>query len=87
MNDQLIRSHQVIINATPLGMFPNVGSFPVIPYNALSHDHLLYDLVYNPSMTIFLRKGAAMGASIKNGIEMFYLQAELSWSIWNDPEL
>lgn len=79
----VIKEHTVIINTTPLGMYPNESSCPGIPYKFISKDHLLYDLVYNPVKTLFLAKGEERGASIKNGEEMLSLQAEESWRIWN----
>jgi shikimate dehydrogenase len=81
-----IKSHTLIINTTPLGTAPNVDEFPPIPYEAINDDHLLYDLVYNPPETMFLRKGAERGATPKNGYEMLVLQAEKSWEIWNAKE-
>lgn len=79
---ELIADHHIIINTTPLGMFPNVGDAPPIPYDALTGEHLLFDLIYNPSKTLFLQKGEAKGATIKNGYEMLVMQAEESWKIW-----
>ncbi|HPG11222.1 MAG TPA: shikimate dehydrogenase [Chitinophagaceae bacterium] len=83
LNEAIIRSHHVIINTTPLGMYPNVGSFPGIPYEFITKDHLLYDLVYNPAKTEFLKKGEVRGAAIYNGEQMLVLQAEESWRIWS----
>ncbi|MBW6459021.1 MAG: shikimate dehydrogenase [Bacteroidales bacterium] len=83
LNYEVIQSHPVIINATPVGMFPDTARFPEIPYDAITGDHLLYDLVYNPQETIFLRKGATRGAMVKNGLEMLNRQAEMGWEIWN----
>jgi shikimate dehydrogenase len=80
---ELIAKYTVIINTTPLGMYPNVGVCPPIPYEALGSRHLLYDLIYNPPITKFLAMGMAQGAQIKNGQEMLELQAEASWEIWN----
>jgi len=79
----IIQSHPLIINTTPLGMYPNEEHCPDIPYDSIDERHLLYDLVYNPAQSLFLRKGAAQGAAIKNGEEMLLLQAEESWKIWN----
>lgn len=76
-------SHTLIINTTPLGMYPNVEAAPAIPYDQLTESHLLYDLIYNPAVTTFLQQGADRGATIKNGHEMLILQAEASWEIWN----
>lgn len=73
----------IIINTTPLGMYPNVQSCPPIRYDLLGPGHVLYDAVYNPEKTLFLQKGEAQGATIKNGLEMLHLQAEASWKIWN----
>lgn len=83
LDQATMEAHTVIVNTTPLGMYPKVDTFPEIPYQYLSSRHLLYDLVYNPAETAFLQKGAAQGASIKNGHEMLILQAEASWEIWN----
>ena len=77
-----IRENLLIINSTPLGMYPNVNEYPRIPYEAITKDHLLYDLIYNPEKTIFLQKGEQQGAAIKNGYEMLLLQAEKSYEIW-----
>ena len=73
----------LFINTTPVGMFPDVESSPDIPYARLSSTDFLFDLVYNPEETVFLRKGREKGANTKNGLEMLYLQAEKSWEIWN----
>jgi shikimate dehydrogenase len=81
-----IKSHKLIINTTPLGMVPNIHEFPPIPYDAITDEHLLYDLIYNPPETEFLKKGAERGATPKNGYEMLVLQAEKSWEIWNSKE-
>jgi shikimate dehydrogenase len=83
VNQQLLEDHKLLINTTPLGMLPNLDSFPVIPYQFLTPQHLAYDLVYNPLETAFLAKAKAQGAVVKNGLEMLYLQAERSWEIWN----
>lgn len=84
LHKELIRDHQIIINTSPVGMFPDIETYPEIPYQFLTNNHLLYDLVYNPEVTVFLKKGLAVGAEIKNGLEMLHLQAELSWKIWNE---
>lgn len=83
LNKAIIEKSTVIVNTTPLGMYPKVESCPDIPYEFLTDQHLLYDLVYNPAETLFLQKGKQNGASIKNGEEMLVLQAEESWTIWN----
>jgi shikimate dehydrogenase len=82
-----IKQHKLIINTTPIGMSPNVDECPPIPYEAITNDHLLYDLIYNPEQTLFLKKGEEHGATIKNGYEMLVLQAERSWEIWNSREI
>jgi shikimate dehydrogenase len=76
LNDEIIRSSTLIINTTPLGMYPNLDSYPDIPYSAITPQHILYDLVYNPAKTLFLQKGEGQGAVIKNGYEMLVIQAE-----------
>lgn len=83
LTEDLLQKHQVIINTTPLGTFPNVEAAPAIPYQWLTDQHLAYDLVYNPEETEFLKRAKAKGAAIKNGFEMLQLQAERSWFIWN----
>ncbi|MEI2757581.1 MAG: hypothetical protein V9F46_14145 [Chitinophagaceae bacterium] len=79
----MLKKYTIIINTTPLGMHPHVNTCPELPYNAITENHLLYDLVYNPVQTLFLSKGAEKGAMIKNGEKMLMLQAEESWNIWN----
>ena len=81
-----IAQHKLIINTTPLGTSPKVHECPPIPYEAITDEHILYDLVYNPEKTLFLQKGEEKGAKIKNGYEMLILQAEKSWEIWNSKE-
>lgn len=83
INDELIREHMIIINTTPLGMYPDTESCPPIPYESITPAHLLYDLIYNPSPTLFLEKGAHQGATIINGKQMLEIQAEENWKIWN----
>jgi shikimate dehydrogenase len=83
INKHLLDEYLLIINASPVGMYPYVENTPEIPYEHLSARHLLYDLVYNPEMSLFLKKGMAHGANIKNGKEMLLLQAKASWNIWN----
>ena len=80
----VIENHQIIINSTPIGTSPKIEESPNIPYQFLTKNHLLYDLIYNPEVTMFLSKGLEKGAVIKNGFEMLQLQAEESWRIWND---
>jgi shikimate dehydrogenase len=78
----IMNSHHLIINTTPLGMVPDTNMAPDIPYDLAGKDHLFYDLVYNPEMTLFLSRAEAMGARIKNGYEMLIIQAEENWKIW-----
>lgn len=79
----VLQEYTLLINTTPLGMLPNIDSFPPIPYQHLTDQHLAYDLVYNPEETQFLTKAKEQGAAIKSGLEMLHLQAERSWEIWN----
>ncbi len=83
LTQEIINSHQLIINCTPLGTHPNINDCPSIPYQYLANNHLLYDLIYNPSETAFLKKGKEKGAIVKNGLEMLEQQAEKAWEIWN----
>jgi shikimate dehydrogenase len=83
LNQEIISEHLLIINTTPLGMFPNESDCAPIPYPFISPAHFLFDLVYNPAETLFLKNGKAQGASVKNGYEMLVLQAEENWRIWN----
>ena len=83
INSKIIGYYDIIINTTPLGTYPNTTEFPQIPYNYLNKKHLLFDLIYNPKETEFLRFGKAKNCSIKNGLEMLEIQAESSWNIWN----
>ena len=80
----LIRSHKVIVNCTPLGMYPHVDSCPPLPYEAMDSHTLLYDLLYNPDETLFMQKGREQGAITKNGLEMLLLQAFASWEMWQE---
>lgn len=77
-----MRERTVIVNTTPLGMFPNINSCPNIPYDCLTSGHLLYDLLYNPDETLFMKRGKEYGAATKNGLEMLLLQAFAAWEIW-----
>ena len=83
LTPHLVAAHPLIINATPLGTFPHVEECPRLPYEALTGHHYLYDLVYNPTETLFMAKGKEAGAQVKNGFEMLCLQAEAAWEIWN----
>lgn len=84
VTEEIITEHTLIINTTPLGMFPHINTYPDIPYQFINGQHLLFDLVYNPAKTLFLQKGAEHGATIKNGMEMLEIQAEENWRIWNE---
>ena len=83
LTPQVVAAHTLIINATPVGTFPNIDEYPRLPYHALTAEHYLYDLVYNPTETQFMVKGKEAGAHVKNGFEMLCLQAEAAWDIWN----
>lgn len=80
---ELLSKHTLIINTTPMGMYPNVDEAPDLPYESLTPEHYLYDLVYNPDKTLFLQKGEEQGAAIQNGADMLVIQADASWDIWN----
>ena len=80
---KIFSNYKLIINTTPLGMYPKINLLPNIPYRLITKNYYLYDLVYNPETTRFLEKGKRKGAKIKNGLEMLHLQAELSWNYWN----
>jgi shikimate dehydrogenase len=82
-NPEILSEYELIINTTPLGTYPDVYQKPDLPYEKLTHQHYLYDLVYNPDLTAFLSMGNLVGAKIKNGSDMLILQAEKSWEIWN----
>ena len=81
---ETLQQYTVIVNCTPVGMFPKVDAAPAIPYELLTPRHLLFDCVYNPEDTLFMQKGRAQGATVKNGLEMLHLQAEASWKFWNE---
>lgn len=83
LNDNAVNFSRLIINCTPLGTFPNVDDFPDIPYGGISDQHLLVDLIYNPTETQFMAKGKAQGATVLNGYDMLVHQAEKAWEIWN----
>lgn len=82
LDEAIIKAHRLIINTSPLGTYPDVLQLPPIPYDAISSEHILYDLVYNPPETAFLARGKACGAQVKNGQEMLELQAEENWRLW-----
>ncbi|MCB9361577.1 MAG: shikimate dehydrogenase [Flavobacteriales bacterium] len=83
INEYVIKHHQIIVNTTPIGTFPNIDERPNLDYNLITPSHLLYDLVYNPSETVFLKEGKEHGAITLNGYQMLQLQAEKAWEIWN----
>ncbi len=83
LTPQVMEEYTLIVNTTPLGTYPNVTEAPQIPYEALTSNHYLFDMVYNPEKTLFLRKGEESGAVIKNGYDMLEIQADESWKIWN----
>lgn len=83
LTPEIMAEHTLIINTTPLGMYPDVDVAPAIPYDSLGEDHYLYDLVYNPAKTLFLKRGEEKGAVTENGADMLVIQAEASWDIWN----
>lgn len=81
---ETLQEYTVIVNCSPVGMFPKVDAAPAIPYELLSPQHLLFDCVYNPEETLFMKKGRKQGATVKNGLEMLHLQAVASWKFWNE---
>ncbi|MDN3665499.1 shikimate dehydrogenase family protein [Algibacter miyuki] len=83
LSEAIISEHQVIVNCTPLGTFPDVDQCADIPYNGITNEHILFDLIYNPDQTKFLKHGKDRGATTINGLNMLKLQAEKSWSIWD----
>ncbi|MEA3318227.1 MAG: shikimate dehydrogenase [Bacteroidota bacterium] len=83
LNEKIIKSHNLIINTTPVGMYPNINDCPDIPYQFIRSEHIVYDLVYNPKETLFLKNAKEKNASIINGLQMLHFQAEDSWKIWN----
>ena len=83
LNDVIINRFKMIINCSPVGTFPNINKCPNIPYKHLTKEHILYDLVYNPIESLFLRRGRELGCKTKNGLEMLEIQANESWRIWN----
>jgi len=80
----ILKESHLVINTTPLGMYPQTDAVPPISFECLTKDHFVYDLIYNPARTLFLQKAEMRGATIKNGLEMLHVQAEKSWQIWNN---
>jgi len=83
LNKSLVETHTLIINTSPVGMYPNTNEAPPIAYEGITAQHHLYDLVYNPTETLFMKKGLEKGATVQNGLAMLHIQAEESWAIWN----
>ena len=83
---EVVKEYNVIVNCTPLGMYPHSDECPDLPYEAMDNHTILYDLIYNPDQTLFMRKGLERGADVKNGLEMLLLQAFASWEFWNGKE-
>jgi shikimate dehydrogenase len=83
-DQNLLKDHHLVINTTPLGMYPNIENCPELNYPSMDSQHFLYDLVYNPEITTFMQQGISVGAQVKNGLEMLELQAEKSWEIWTE---
>ncbi len=84
INEAILAEHQLIINCTPLGMYPNMENYPPIPYHLLTTHHFLYDVIYNPAKTRFLASGEKYGARTQNGLKMLYEQADAAWNIWGN---
>ena len=84
VDTEILKHNHLIINTSPVGTFPNTDKCPTIPYNELNASHTLFDLIYNPLETLFLRKGKEMGCTVSNGLKMLEFQAEKSWEIWNE---
>jgi len=83
VNSDLLKNYKLIINASPIGTFPKVNLSPELPYEEINKTHILFDLIYNPTETLFLKEGKKRGAIISNGLKMLEYQAEKSWEIWN----
>lgn len=83
LNKSIIENHLLIVNCTPLGTFPNIHEYPAIPYQFITENHILFDLIYNPAETEFLKQGKMLGAKTANGLRMLEFQAEKAWEIWN----
>jgi shikimate dehydrogenase len=84
VNEEVLTNAGLIVNTTPVGMFPHTGNRPVLNYSLLNENHILFDLVYNPELTFFLRSGMERGCSVITGLKMLHSQAEKAWQIWND---
>jgi shikimate dehydrogenase len=86
IDQKIIQNHQLIVNTTPIGMFPDICEAPLLPFSCLTPDHWCFDLVYNPAETVFLRLAARAGAHTQGGLDMLHRQAEAAWEIWNRAE-
>lgn len=86
VTQEVIKEYNVVVNCTPTGMYPHADECPALPYEAMDSHTLLYDLIYNPDETLFMKRGKARGATVKNGLEMLLLQAFASWEFWNGKE-
>ena len=86
ITSEVVKEYNVIVNCTPMGMFPKTEECPLLPYEALDERNILYDLIYKPDETLFMRRGAEHGAAVKNGLEMLLLQAFASWDFWQGKE-
>lgn len=82
LTQEVMQAYNIIVNCTPIGMYPHADAYPPLPYEAMNNHHLLYDLIYNPDETAFMKQGAKYGATVKNGLEMLLLQAFASWEFW-----
>lgn len=82
----VIKEYNVIVNCTPCGMYPHIDECPMLPYEAIDNKNILYDLIYNPDQTLFMKKGEQKGATVKNGLEMLLLQAFANWEFWNNKK-
>lgn len=87
LSKDIIITNKLIINATPVGMFPHINLAPAINYNYITHNHIFYDLIYNPDKTLFIKEGLKRGAFAFNGKDMLFIQAEQSWKIWNNKSI
>ena len=86
LNIDIMKEYTIIVNASPIGMYPNINCAPQIPYEYLSKNHIVFDTIYNPSETLFMKLASANGATVKNGLEMLEDQAIAAWNIWNDKQ-
>tara|TARA_B100001287_G_scaffold89993_1_gene75427 strand:+ start:1801 stop:2529 length:729 start_codon:yes stop_codon:yes gene_type:complete len=87
INEKFINAVDIIINTTPLGTYPKINTAPNLPYGLLNSKHLLFDLVYNPKLSLFLKRGIKQNSIVKNGLEMLHIQADESWKIWNSNKI